>query len=87
MEFEPVQNNYYLQIALEGEVEHSVNGCRATANSDMGVLHGPGQALRMDATAVHLLLLSIDSTVLPPGHENHRSSHNLTGRLDPYDRF
>ena len=32
----------------------------------MGVLHGPGQALRMDATAVHLLLLSIDSTVLLP---------------------
>ena len=35
MEFEPVQNNYYLQIAL-----------------------------RMDATAVHMLLLSLDSTAL-----------------------
>ena len=64
MEFEPVQNNYYLQIALEGEVEHSVNGRRASANSDTGVLFGPGQALRMDATAVHMLLLSLDSTAL-----------------------
>jgi AraC-like DNA-binding protein len=66
MEFEPVQNNYYLQIALEGEVEHLVNGRQSMSNPDMGVLHGPGQALRMDATAVHLLLLSIDSTVLLP---------------------
>lgn len=64
MEFEPVQNNYYLQIALEGEVEHSVNRRRASANSDTGVLFGPGQALRMDATAVHMLLLSLDSTAL-----------------------
>ncbi|NBU74346.1 MAG: AraC family transcriptional regulator [Planctomycetes bacterium] len=66
MEFEPVQNNYYLQIALEGEVEHLVNGRRAMSNPDLGVLHGPGQALRMDSTAVRLLLLSIDSTVLLP---------------------
>ena len=64
MECGPVGGNFYLYLPLEGEVAHKVNGRQAVGNSVTGVLHGPGQTVRMDATPVHMLMVSFDQSLL-----------------------
>lgn len=60
----PVGGTYYLHLPLDGEVLHVINGQAATCGGRTAVLQSPGQAVRMEATAVRTLIVSLDRTLL-----------------------
>lgn len=60
----PVGGTYYLYIPLAGEVAHAVNGRKAVCGGTTAVLHAPGQAVRMEATPVRVLMVTLDQALL-----------------------
>lgn len=64
MECGPVGDTYYLYIPLAGEVAHAVNGREAVCRAETAVIHAPGQVVRMEATPVRMMIVTLDRKLL-----------------------
>lgn len=64
IDLEPVRDQYYLHVPVEGEVGFRVNGKEAVSSTGTGVLCGPGQSIRMMASPVKSLVFSWNADFL-----------------------
>lgn len=75
----PVSNVFRLYMHEQGRATHQCNGRSTESTPETGVLHAPGQAVRLQAEPVRLLFLGLDGGLVRPALDRR------FGRLPPFE--